>query len=121
MCAEELRILFGREVQVEYLSRTNLKSRLFFFPDFKRGGALRAVQPLPSGTVAPDGALLFAFVLYMWVLIAGCFLVSSNSNDPVPFARLSWVDCNAEYHAACGGYTRLSWRLYRHGCSRHWL
>eukprot|EP00884_Botryococcus_braunii_P019568 jgi/Botrbrau1/6295/Bobra.0339s0006.1 len=31
-------------------------------------------KPLPSGTVPPDGALLFSFILYMWVLIAGCLL-----------------------------------------------
>lgn len=33
------------------------------------------LQPLPSGMVPPDGALLLSFVLYVGVLLATCFMV----------------------------------------------
>ena len=34
-----------------------------------------AAQPLPSGVIPPDGALLFASVIYICVLMAACMMV----------------------------------------------
>lgn len=39
-------------------------------------------QPLPSGVVPPDGALLLASVLYIAVLIAACLMVRAASSEP---------------------------------------
>lgn len=36
-------------------------------------------QPLPSGVVPPDGALLLASSVYMFVLIAACLLVRAGA------------------------------------------
>ena len=49
--------------------------------------AFVSVQPLPSGIIPPDSAVLLGCVLYIMVLIAACMMVGLGTKQP--FALMS--------------------------------
>lgn len=52
------------------------------------------MQPLPSGLIAPDRALLFSTTLYIAVLLTTCFMVSTCDQPEIfsyYFSYLHWI------------------------------
>lgn len=60
------------------------------------------VQPLPSGLIPPDQALLLSAALYIAVLTATCFMVCPTSHCSMTFRKVPVLieDCANQNRAA---------------------